>query len=419
MITPSPSGPKKRFFPNSLSFGVRNFCNDQRGTIAVMTGLCAVALAGFTALAIDVASWQVAQRSMQGAADVAAYSAAIAYDKNDGTSYVTQAKGIAAAQGYVDGRNGATVAVNQPPKYGSYTGNSTAIEVVIQQPQPRFLAGLFLSSNPTVSARAVATVSNPSCILALDKTASQAISVSGSSSINSECDLASNSSSNSAINLSGSATITTPCVTVVGKVNTTSGLTLTQCTQPTTGAAATADPYASVPAPTASGSCLNPVTSGQTSTFSPGKYCGISLGGNNVGTFQPGVYYVNGNFQMGGNAIASGTGVTFYITGGNVQVGGTSSVTFSAPTSGTYSGIVFFGDRAGTGSNNLTGGGTTGITGALYFPSESITYTGGSSNGSNCTQIVADTVTVTGSSYFKSDCIGDGMADLPSVQVVE
>jgi Flp pilus assembly protein TadG len=55
--------------------GLRNLCNDQRGTIAVMTGLCAAVLAGFTALAIDVASWQVAQRSMQGAADTAAYSA--------------------------------------------------------------------------------------------------------------------------------------------------------------------------------------------------------------------------------------------------------------------------------------------------------------------------------------------------------
>ena len=419
MIAPIQSGPKKSLFSSSLSFGLRNLCNDQRGSIAVMTGLCATALVGFAALAIDVASWQVAQRSMQGAADAAAYSAGIAYNTSNGTSIVTQAKGIAATQGYVDGQNGATVAVNQPPKYGSYTGRTSAIEVVIQQPQPRFLAGLFLSSNPTVSARAVATVSNPSCILALDKTASSAISVSGSSTINSECDLASNSSSNSAINLSGSATITTPCVTVVGKVNTTSGLTLTQCTQPTTGAAATPDPYASVPAPTASGPCLT-VPHGSPLTFSAGNYCGgISLSGSTTATFQSGVYYVNGGFQLSGSSTVSGTDVTFYITGGNVQMSGSSSASFTAPTSGTYSGLVFFGDRAGTGSNNFTGGGTSGITGALYFPSQGVTYSGGSSNGSNCTQIVADTVTVTGNSYFRSDCIGDGMADLPAVQVVE
>src|SRR5579864_1428844 len=171
MITPSRSGPKKRVFADSLSFGVRNFCNDQRGTIAVMTGLCGTVIAGCAALAIDVASWQVAQRSMQGAADTAAYSAAIAYNNSGGTTYITQAKGIAAAQGYVDGQNGATVTVNQPPASGGYTSSSTAIEVIIQQPQPRFLAGLFLSSNPTVSARAVATIGGSgACILALDPT---------------------------------------------------------------------------------------------------------------------------------------------------------------------------------------------------------------------------------------------------------
>jgi Flp pilus assembly protein TadG len=218
MIAPIQSGPKKCLFLKLLPFGLRNLCNDQRGTIAVMTGLCATALVGFAALAIDVASWQVAQRSMQGAADAAAYSAGIAYNTSNGTSIVTQAKGIAAAQGYVNGQNGATVAVNQPPKSGNYTSNATAIEVVIQQPQPRFFAGLFLSSNPTVSARAVAKISNPACILALDKTANQAISVSGSASINSKCDVAANSNSASAINMSGSSTITTPCLVAAGGV---------------------------------------------------------------------------------------------------------------------------------------------------------------------------------------------------------
>src|SRR5260370_17135881 len=152
-------GPKKRLFSSALSLGLRNLRNDQRGTIAVMTGLGARALAGFAALAIDVASWQVAQRSMQGAADAAAYSAGIAYNKSDGTDFHTQAKGITAAQGYVDGQNGVTVTVNKPPASGGHTSSATAIEVIIQQPQPRFLAGLFLSSTPMVSARPLPTLS--------------------------------------------------------------------------------------------------------------------------------------------------------------------------------------------------------------------------------------------------------------------
>jgi hypothetical protein len=204
-------------------------------------------------------------------------------------------------------------------------------------------------------------------------------------------------------------------------VQVTSGLDLTQCTKPTTGAAATADPYASVPEPTPSGSCLT-VPNGNTVTLSAGDYCsGLHISGNQSATFQAGVYYVSGgSFKIDGSA--TGTGVTFFTTAGNTaSINGGGTTNFTAPTSGTYSGIVFFGDRAGNTSTNntISGGSNTTITGAIYFPTQSLTYSGGSASGSNGTQIVADTVIVTGNSYFNSECIGDGMADLPAVQVVE
>src|ERR1700688_2220598 len=99
MVTPTRNGPKKWLFLNALSFRLRDFRNDQRGTIAVMAGLSATVLVGFGALAIDVGSWQVAQRSMQGAADAAAYSAGIAFNNGGGTSIVTQDERIIAADG--------------------------------------------------------------------------------------------------------------------------------------------------------------------------------------------------------------------------------------------------------------------------------------------------------------------------------
>jgi Flp pilus assembly protein TadG len=436
MVTPTRSGPKKWLFLNALSIRLRDFRNDQRGTIAVMAGLSGTVLVGFGALAIDVGSWQVAQRSMQGAADAAAYSAGIAYNNNDGTKIVTQAEGIAAAQGYVGGasvlnspgvQNAATlvtVTVNQPPKSGSHTSSATAIEVIIQQPQPRFFKGLsiLLGSDPTVTARAVATMFSPPCLLALDPTASSAISISGSANINSaKCDISTNSNSATAVVMNGSSAITTPCLAAVGNVQVTSGLHLTQCTNPTTGVAASSDPYASMPAPTPTGSCLAPVTSGSNLTFSSGHYCsGISISGSKAATFQPGVYYIDGSFTLSGSVTANGTGVTFFMPGGNtVSFTGSSAATFAAPTSGTYSGIVFFGAGGDSGSNNkFTGSGTSTITGVLYFPKQTVTYTGGSVGGTNCTQIVADMITVSGSAYFSSSCVGDGMVT-NTVQLVE
>jgi Flp pilus assembly protein TadG len=408
-------GPNNRMFSNSLSFGLSNLCNDQRGTIAVITGLSATALVGFAALAVDVASWQVAQRSMQGAADAAAYSAGVAYNLNNGNSIVTQAKGITAQIGYVDGQNGATVTVNQPPKSGGYTSNATAIEVIVQQPQARYLSGLFLSSNPTVSARAVADIlSGPACILALSPTANQAINVSGSANVDSPgCSLIANSDAANAINLSGSGKITAPCLDAVGNVSVTSGLDLTKCTSPTTGVAAATDPYASVPQPTASGSCLT-VPNTATVALSYGYYChGLHISGSQSATFGAGVYYVTGgNFQIDG--AANGTGVTFFITAGNQASVTGGPVTFTAPTSGTYSGITFFGDRAGTTStnNNFSGGSNMSITGAIYFPTQSVTFSGGS--GTTCTQVIGDVVTVSGNADFAggSACNGDGMSQI-------
>ena len=383
-----------------------------------MTGLCATVIVGFAALAIDVGSWQVAQRSMQGAADMAAYSAAIAYGKSDGTSITTQAKGITAALGYVDGQNGVTVSVNQPPTSGPYARTATAIQVIVQQPQPRYFAGLLLSSNPTVSASAVATTSGSgsACMLALDTSANHAIDVSGLGSINTpNCSVVSNSSSSTAVNMSGSAAINAGCLVAVGRVQTTSSLTETQCSTPKTKAPATANPYASLPVPTPSGSCLS-VPGGSSITLSPGYYCnGLTVSGSTTATFQPGLYYVNGNFSIQGGASATGTGVTFYISGGqNTAVSGGSTVNFTAPTTGTYAGVAFFGDPTTTnGTNNFSGGSGFSVTGAIYYPTQEVSYTGGTSTGSGCTQLIADRIAISGASTFASSgCSGTGVKNI-------
>jgi hypothetical protein len=67
----------------------------------------------------------------------------------------------------------------------------------------------------------------------------------------------------------------------------------------------------------------------------------------------------------------------------------------------------------GNGSNscnaNLAGGGTQNINGAIYFPNNAISYSGGSSTaGYQCTQLIADTISYTGGSTFNSQCSSSG-----------
>jgi hypothetical protein len=154
-------------------------------------------------------------------------------------------------------------------------------------------------------------------------------------------------------------------------------------------------------------------------TISPGVYCGGLKIGNTNGTtfkFNPGVYILaGGGLTLESEAQISGTGVTFYNTSSAgwgcassynytpVTISGQVTATLSAPTSGTYNGILFFGNRTGCstkGSCNdqINGGSTAILNGALYFASDEIMITG--SNASGYMMLVADKIYINGNSNF-------------------
>jgi hypothetical protein len=227
-----------------------------------------------------------------------------------------------------------------------------------------------------------------------------------------------NSIAADAIKEEGSAKISVGCLVSVGGVSLTTAATLTGCSAPITDAPSAADPFADLAAPTNSGACL----SDSGSTRSPGNYChGMDL--KNTVTLSPGTYIVSGgDFKINANANISGTGVTIYLTGSaRVSMNGNATVNLSAPTSGTYSGILFFGDRSNTATtvNKFNGTAASHLTGAIYFKSQPVEYLGNFSGEGNCTQIVADTVVWSGNAHINQDCSTYGMKDLNSVTLVK
>jgi Flp pilus assembly protein TadG len=438
-------GPKKRVSWSKLPIVLFPLWKDQRGSIAVMTAVCLIVLTGFLGFAIDAGSWEVARRGMQGAADGAAYSAESAYVATSTTltpaaeaiNVVTQAEGITAQLGYVGGasvlnspgaQNGATlvtVTVNQPPKSGPNTGIATAIEVIVTQPQPRIFSGLYQAADPAVSARAVAAKkpgSGNGCVLALNNGGAGAgtITVHGTGDLNApNCDIAANSTSNTPIAMNGkNALITTPCAATAGGSPGDTGtgtldLTNPKCTSITTGSP-TADPYASVTPPaTAPGPCIALPATNKAVTGE----CFTSVNITTTYNFPSGVYYIAGNFSISGGATVTNSpgGVTFIIyKPGVLSITGNGNTTFTAPTSGTYKGIVFFGDRAGTPAlvNQIAGTVNVSITGAIYFPKETFSDLGTSSTASVCTQVIADVVDIGGTPTFNSNCAGTGVTNI-------
>ena len=82
---------------------------------------------------------------------------------------------------------------------------------------------------------------------------------------------------------------------------------------------------------------------------------------------------------------------------------------------------MFFGDRGPIGgTDSFSGSSSVAITGALYFPTQNVTLSGSFGSGSNCTQLIADKITVSGSADFYNNCTGTGVRYIAAlVQLVE
>ena len=104
----------------------------------------------------------------------------------------------------------------------------------------------------------------------------------------------------------------------------------------------------------------------------------------------------------------------FYLTNGaQLSLNGNATMNISAATTGTYSGLLFYGDRTmAYASQTINGNASSLFTGAVYFPSQDIRLLGNFSGAGGCMQVIADTIYYTGSSTFTTNCVTSGMATI-------
>jgi hypothetical protein len=291
-------------------------------------------LVGFAGLAGEASLLFYNHRTLQSAADAAAYSGAISYSNDSNVANAsTQANAIIQSYGFTLGSgstvNEANVTVQTP---GDATPNTfsgwPAVTVTILRPQSAIFSGyygfsVFSGKINTVSATAVIQglpgynlPGGGNCILALGNTATgnnaqNAIQLQGNPTINVlNCGIFSNSSDCSqgafSESLGGNATINAAsvgsagCMHIFGhaRVNLPGGVTCsssgsTACTQ---GDGSVSDPLAptlpSTPAPPCQ-TASTTVPPGQTSvTLTPGRYCGINANGTNY-TLTSGTYILD------------------------------------------------------------------------------------------------------------------------------
>jgi hypothetical protein len=201
----------------------------------------------------------------------------------------------------------------------------------------------------------------------------------------------------------------------------------TQCADPSYAAAA-ADPLASVPPLTPSGTCTATNYSwsniGSPPPLVPGTYCGgIKITGGNV-TFTAGNYILNGGGLEieGANTTVNGSGVFFFNTAsagntvGPLLMSGQPSVTLTSQTSGAYEGILYMQDHSVCSNvqNQINGNTNIKFNGSIYlhctqtggnYVAQNLLYTGESSTG-YYSALVVDTIQINGMSNLVLDPTG-------------
>jgi Flp pilus assembly protein TadG len=410
---------------------LRRFHRDRSGSYVIIVGLAAPVMVGLVGLGTEYGLWMYTHQTAQSAADAAAFSAAQAYSINgaggsvggiggvtgSGQNVVTEANAIAASFGFTNGQNGVTVTVHRPPSTGAMSGAVNGVEVIISQTQSRLFSALWNHNQVTIKARSVALGNSAlGCVLALDRTVNKAALNSGGGTVNlNGCDLYDDSSDAAALYGGGSSIVVARQVGVVGGVNDASAFTTTQGLL--THFPVVPDPYYDVNVPSFAGCDKNNFSSKNAETINPGVYCnGMQFNAGTTVTFNPGVYYVDGgSFQVNGGASLLGTGVTIILTSSTpnkasswatASINGGATLAISAPTSGALSGLVFFGDRrapVGT-TQKFNGGMTQVLTGAVYFPTGAVQWSGGAGTSTNCTQVIGDTVNFTGGGALAVHC---------------
>lgn len=395
----------------------KRFGAQARGNVAMIFALALPVVVGGAGFGVETTYWYYRSVELQAAADAAAHAGAIERRAGSDDAEVEAVAVMAAEENGFDASAG-TAEVNTPPLSGPSAGGN-AVEVVLTSEAERFFTQFFSDGAVNLNARAVATFRTASnaCILALDPTASRAAEFAGNTSVTlNGCSVMANSTAADAVNLRGSAQLTVNCLISGGGANVGSGATMTECRTPILNAPPVGDPYADIPEPNAVGNCLN----GNGSTLAPGRYCGgLRLSG--TVTLQPGVYYISGgDFRVNANANISGQGVTIYLDGSSgVNINGNATLNLTAPTTGDTAGILFFGDRSGSGSSTFNGTAASSMTGAVYMPRQAISYLGNYSGSGGCVRIVARTVEWSGSTQLSADCSAHGIPAVPVLHLVQ
>jgi Flp pilus assembly protein TadG len=130
-------------------------------------------------------------------------------------------------------------------------------------------------------------------------------------------------------------------------------------------------------------------------TLSPGNYSDITVNAGANVTMQPGLYCVDGNFTINGGSV-TGHDIIIKMVSGSFSASGNAVVDMTAPTTGSFRGLLFYATSA-VPSISLNGDIGSGYIGTVYAPYSACTINGSAGVELNLSsQVICRTIRING-----------------------
>lgn len=398
---------------------------NERGNVLVIAGFAMPLIVGSAGLAVDTVQWALLKRQLQRAADSAALAGVYAQVQG-GSQTAAQAVDYELNIGTPSNpvsRNATGVALTAANRAISYpTGASwtNPVRVVLTLNQIPSFSSMFIPSVEVAAGATAATIATGVyCVVSLVNTNSTGITATGDGDINLGCGMITNSTSLTAAIATGSSEVYATPIAAVGAVqasNNWNGAELLPFT------VAQNDPYADLAVPPFSpcqgnANKLDVPNKGLVDrSADTGTQCVSTMTVDGTLKLGSATYVIDGGeFDLGSNADISCSGCTIILTNsdssptadiGGLEMNAQAKTNMSAPTSGTYKGVLFYQDRrAEVGEVNKVNGTSDSVfSGAMYFPSQHLNINGNAGLSFNCAQFVAWTVEFSGNSGITNTC---------------
>jgi hypothetical protein len=390
---------------------LKRFFRCERGNIAIIAALLMIPLMAATGGVVDTVQAVDVQNILQQATDSAALAASRATSNAQSVAETTFASNLP------DRLSAATMRLTVNDD-GSVTVDGNAIY------EPAFMSLVGITSlSITATSRAVSNATEDqivtttttesvtsyatACMLSKASSGGNALLVNSPAFVDSgSCEIHVRSSSNDAFMFNSSTTFNASKFCIKGTATVRGSTTGTI----STGCNAASDTLAgTLPTPSDSVCTFNNFNpNGSSVVLVPGTYCGwTNFNGGMTVTLTPGLYIVkNGGWNFNDSTV-TGTGVTFYLSGSGATLfmNGSVSLDISAPTSGTYKGILLY-QNASLPANNFIFNATRGqrLQGLIYLPTQNIQYKSKQKSGTrDAVSVVANTIIIDGEAVWRFD----------------